>query len=187
VILLLHESNNSCECDGFHRFTTTDSHCRFAVNICFACRLPDPYSCQSLSGFLVGNGLAASVFSTSEVHHTHIVTLLPPAGRFLSNVTINVADDVTSSKQAACEALAGFPAVSDEFRFRVLAIRSEDVPITFDYRVVIEARQSQIAGKAHAQMLNDGRVVPPQSLRLAFPNTPAFRTSPGPLCAAVRR
>jgi hypothetical protein len=45
---------------------------------------------------------------------------------------MNVGDDMTSSQEPAREAVAGFSVVTNEFRFRVLTIRSEDVPVAFD-------------------------------------------------------
>jgi len=80
----------------------------------------ESYFHDSFSCFLVGHHLAVTIFRTPKVHHTHIVTLLPAPRCLLSNVAMNIGNNLTSSEYSACETVAGMPIVTEKFCLWVL-------------------------------------------------------------------
>jgi hypothetical protein len=88
--------NDLRQCGRLHRFTTIDDHDGFAVDVCFAGCFSDSYLRDSLSGFFVGNQSAVTGFRAPEIHHTHVVALLPAAGCLFANVAVNIGNDVSS-------------------------------------------------------------------------------------------
>ena len=103
------------------------------MNSSQACHLANSHFDNAISGFFIGNDLPVTVFPAAEIHHARVVALLPPARRFFSNVAVSVRNNVTSSKHAACKAIAGLSVMSQEFCFRVFPIRTKNVPITLDF------------------------------------------------------
>ena len=80
----------------------------------------NPISMIRFLVFLVGHHLAVTIFRTPKVHHTHIVTLLPAPRCLLSNVAMNIGNNLTSSEYSACETVAGMPIVTEKFCLWVL-------------------------------------------------------------------
>src|SRR5436305_674949 len=88
-----------------------------------------------LPRWVVSNHLAVRILCAREVNHAGVISLFPTPGCFFSNISVPIGNDVRPSEQPASKAAARFAASVHKFRFRVLSVRTEHIPVAFDLKL----------------------------------------------------